>query len=98
MSDEKDAALGKYTRLKEEIADLREKRHKVIKSICSYLQRIDADIGGTYADYDAHELDMVMVSLNVSNLELMSRIHAINLVAELANKPKYRVTKIISQS
>jgi len=92
--EQKDAALGKYGRLKDEIVELRDKRNKAIRLIDDFLQRIKADIGGTYADYDAHELDIMMVRLNVSHLELMSRVLASNMVADLAEKPKYRVKKV----
>lgn len=94
INDEKALAVGRMRLMEPTIADLKDKRRKLIAKLCDSLHSIASEDAGYTADFDVTELDTAVRKLAALQRDLMSRVQAHNREAERADLTPIRVRPV----
>lgn len=93
MSDKQALALGYMQIMKPVIADLKEKRNKIITQLRDSFTTITSESSGNTVDFDVGQMVEVVRKLGNAQSELMEKIVEHNLHAERAD-----VTPILTRT
>lgn len=90
--EQKDLANGKYNRIMNEVVSLKEKRNKLITATCERLQSIIESNSDSVNEFDSSGIEHPLSMLNATHKQLIERVNALNECAEMAGKPRIRIS------